>query len=752
MPCSKRFPGVTAWLLIGLMTGPSNISASEGEDTLSGRQDLSDDNPSDSRENEAKFQSTPRERIVVKGQRIEQSLSEAPLSATVLTRQIVEDARIRELRDIDNYVPNVQFSRVGQVGPTFVTIRGIESNPFIVNRSAVYIDGIPYREPRAQQLANIERVEVLRGPQGTLYGANTEAGLVIIETRAPGAEFEADASVSGYRFSNGEGGDARINLSGPIVTGGLSAAVSGSFEKADAFVENIASSIGERGSLEQAYVQARSRWTPDELTSVDFVASLFSLDAPGLYEQEFLPVDDAVYNRNYAQTFNADRLSRPWTLINDAPKRTDEDEYVIGVSAERAFQSATLDVNASWRRLDQDAKGIDLDLTALPASAGGVVEEDRAFNFEARVSSPDGAGLDWVAGVNHYRERELQILSTLVGPGGLDDFSPAPPQRSKDRDYAVFGQVGLPLGDRVRLSLGLRYEYSEREIQQQAGFLDLGDTGSFVFEAADLDNDFDIWLPRVSLDWKLSDLGMIYAAVARGWVPGGFNLEATSEEVDQDFSRFDAERLWSYEIGAKTRVLNRRLLIQGSVFYIDADNWQEFNVLTNDQGQAISTNLITSTAAVSSYGGEMELTGRLSDTLELSSGVGWVKSEYDRFVFSQQEDFSGNRVKLVPFYDASLNLTWRPVSGLFLRGEALATGRTPLNAENSIFQKSAIRLGAQIGWDWQNWSARLFANNLTNELVFESLAFNNFIFGFDGTGYAAPAEPRVVGIELSGQW
>ncbi|MAF63337.1 MAG: TonB-dependent receptor [Blastomonas sp.] len=695
---------------------------------------------------------TSKEEIVVTATRQSTRLADAPVAATVLTEQFIRDARIDSLRQIDDYIPNVQFNQTGQVGGTYVTIRGIESNPFIVNRAAVYVDGIPFRKLREQTLGTVEQIEVLRGPQGTLYGANTESGLIVIRTRQPSEAFEGEVTGSGFGFGNGLGGDVRLAMGGPLIKDRLTASMVASYSHANSFVRNIGSSIGEEGQLSEAFVQGKLRWTPSAAVMLDLLAQTSILRAPGLYEQEFLPIDRNVYNRNYAQAFNGGRRAGRFTLINDAPKRTAEDEVLLAGNLNVDFGGAVLDFNASWRQLDVNSQGTDLDLTALPDAAGANRDDETFWNFEARLASPAGARVQWVAGLNHYRSSEGQILATLAGPGGLDDYVPAPLQATRSRDYAVFGQITVPLLANVRLTAGARYERAEREKVQEAGVLDLGPFGQFQFPAEDLSRTFEEFLPKVSLDWRPGDALLIYASAAKGWIPGGFNLGAASSAVTRDFSGFGAETLWSYEVGAKLELLDRRLLVSGAVFHIDANNWQEFNVLVNDQGQAISTNLITSDANVRSRGFELEVTGKPSTTLELAASLGYVDSTYTDYRFSATQDFTGNRVRLVPEYDASLSASWRPWKGLLLRGELAASGSTPLNPENTAFQDAVVLIGGQIGWEAEHWTARIYVENLTDERVFNTNAFANFAFGNDGTLYAGVAPPRVVGLQISYRW
>lgn len=693
----------------------------------------------------------PEGEIIVTATRTDTPLADAPVAATVLTEQLIRDARIDTLRQIDDYVPNVQFNQLGQVGSTFVTIRGIESNPFIVNRAAVYIDGVPFRKLRDQALGSVEQIEVLRGPQGTLYGANTESGLIVIRTRSPSERFEGEALGSLFAFGNGQGYEARLSMGGPIVQDTLTGSLVISHTDADSFVRNIASSIGERGSVRETFLQGKLRWTPQSNVTVDLVASAAIQRAPGLYEQEFLPIDRERYNANYGALFNDGRLAGRYTLVNDAPKRTEADEYLVAGNMNLDLGGAVLDVNASWRGLTDDSRGTDIDLTALPAAAGGTSEDDHFWNFEARLASPRGSTVQWVFGLNHYRSTEEQILSTLAGPGGLDDYAPAPPQTSISRDYAAFGQISVPVFPGVRLTGGLRYDRAERRKRQEAGVLNLGPLGQFAFAAENLQDNYDQWLPKVGLDWQAGEGWLIYASAAKGWIPGGFNLQAATAAVTADFSRYGSETLWSYEVGTKYQ-LDRDLLLSAAAFIIESGNWQEYNVLVDQAGRAISTNLITSNASIRSRGFELELTGKVTETVNITASFGYVDSDYTRFRFSDVQDFTGNKVKLVPEYDASFSASWRPLGGLFLRGELAATGRTPLNPENLAFQDAVVLLGAQIGWETEHWSARLYAENITDALVYTTSAYTNFAFGFDGTFYAGVGRPRVVGLQLTGKW
>lgn len=457
-------------------------------------------------------------------------------------------------------------------------------------------------------------------------------------------------------------------------------------------------------------------------------------------------MDRNAYDQAYAESANEGRRSLPWGLLNDAPKRTWERERVVAASLRRRPSKVRWEANLSWRDLVSDSRGTDLDLTAQPLAAGADQNYDRFFNVESRWLAPSDASLPWVLGFNIYRERGTQQLATLVGSGGLDDYRRAPPQRSSGQDMAVFGQLGLPLAETVRATAGLRLERATRRKRQSAGTLDLGSVGQFAFTEEDLEQDFNVALPRLSADWRPSRDVLLYGSIARGWIPGGFNLQASSASVERDFSQYGKETLWSREIGAKLALLGGRLQLSGALFDIKADRWQEYNVLVDTQGRAVSTNLITADASIRSRGGEIELRGLPRDDIELSLALGWVDAEYTQYRFSAVEDYGGNKVKLVPAHDFAIALSWRPWKGLFLRGDAEFNGPTPLTSANDIEQGSTVVVGLQLGWEAPEWEVRAYVDNLFARERFRSTAYTNFALGSDGTRYAAVDSPRVVGL------
>ncbi|MEM7503773.1 MAG: TonB-dependent receptor [Pseudomonadota bacterium] len=702
---------------------------------------------------EAEDASETVENITVTGQKRDESLLESDLSVTVLNEQAIREARLRDVRRLDDLVPNVQFNESGQLSSVFVSIRGIESNPFIVNRAAIYIDGIPFRELSNAVLNQIESIEVLRGPQSTLYGANSEAGLILINTRRPTesvtSEFRVTSSTyNGGDASNGVDGFIAGSLSGESLLGSL--AFKASHE--DAYISNPASSINEPGEITELFLQGRLFYEPSDNLSIRATAYVLDIDAPGLFEQEYSPVDRGLYNATYADTFNGGRNVGAFEFLNDVPKQTDEREFVGGVVAEYQLAPGSVRASISYTDFDKDSAGLDLDLTAFQTVAGRDLEDETVWSAEISFTSNDSDVFEYLVGASWYHEEREQALGTAFGPAALDSYLFSPAQLADAEDVSIFGSAtfGLPV-DGLSATVGVRYDRAERGTSQSAGVLDLGFT-QLLFQDIELDETFDEVLPRFVLSYEASDSLNWYASASKGYIPGGFNLTAAQADVADEVVRFDQESVWSYETGVKYQLPEGRGYVNVAAFFIESDNWQEVQVLVNDQGQVISSAFIAAAASIESSGFEIEAVYYPTDRLKLNVGIGLADAEYTDFQASATENLRGNPVKLVPDVDANLSVRYEFDNGFFARGEFSYIGDTPLDERSNAVRDGVGQWNAQVGYEAERYSIRLFGENLTDERLESGLAFENFGFGSDGNFYAPLDAPRVIGVELEARF
>ena len=505
------------------------------------------------------------EEIIVTGQKRTETLLESDVAVTVMTEQFIDEARIRDLRRIDDFVPNVQFNETAQLSSVFVTIRGVESNPYIVNRAALYIDGIPFRELSNAVLSQIESIEVLRGPQSTLYGANSEAGLLIINGRQPGLEPEADIRLTGSSYNGDQGYTLDGFFGGPLAGEALSGSLSLRAQKEDSYITNPASRTGEPGEIRDLFLQARTTWQPTDSLTINGTAYVLDTDAPGLFDQEYAPVDRELYDSLYGDFFNGGREVGKFEFLNDAPKHTIEKDIVAGLSATWELENGALDLAYSFTELDKDSSGLDLDLTAgnyflfpnpyhmpdnpafgppfteFPGLAGRDIENEKFWSGELRFTSPDSDRFEYLVGISWYKEDKRTILTTSAFDPALNDYNPyvlTPPQFARGEDVALFGSATFSLGiDGLSATAGLRYDRARREtVQQEGPPLDIGVTQLNFFDIQ-LDKEFTELLPRLVLSYEVSENVNAYASASKGYIPGGFNLTlAQDATVSEDLN------------------------------------------------------------------------------------------------------------------------------------------------------------------------------------------------------------------------
>lgn len=693
--------------------------------------------------------------VRVTGSKRDTPYLKSDLSVTVLNQEALKEAGVVEFRDLDKLAPNVKFNAMGQLSDMYISIRGIESNPFLVNRASVYIDGIPFKELSNAVLNQVESVEVLRGPQGTLYGANSESGLVLVRTKGPTGSLEGEVNLRSTWFSNGNGKSLDGFVAGPLTNdGNLSGSLAFMASDEDSYLRNLTPFEGTEGKVREGYLQGKLRWRPGDFVTVNALAYHLRTHAPGMFEYEYLPLDVNLYNRTYGSSLNGGRQSGNFTYINDAPKRTEKDETVAGLSAQWQLAAGTFDVAASYRIHEDVSAGYDFDMTETAALAGRTYDKQDAWNVEARFSSPDDQPLTWMAGVSTYLTKKHSVLGTFVGPitRGLSSYNLAPRQTSEGEDYSIFATASytFPSMPKLTASLGLRHEQAQRSTEQRAGSLDLADGGLVLYRDAALDHTFRATLPRVSLRYDATDELSFYAASAKGYIPGGFNLVAAqSDEVNDKVLRYESEMMLSHEIGFKMNVGGGRGHIGGALFHITSDNWQEIQVATDADGRPISSDYVGSDASIRSRGAELEGAYEVAPGFTLTANVGYVDAKYTKLWATLDESLAGNRVKLTPHYTGYLAARYQHASGVFARLESAFTGSSALDERNRAYQPAVAILGLQVGYETGPWAGRLFIQNLTNKRRVNGLIFDNLAFGRDGNYYGPIDNPRVVGVELS---
>jgi iron complex outermembrane receptor protein len=549
--------------------------------------------------------------VVTAARQRAENLQKVPLSISALGGSALEAARINTLQGIEYSVPNLVFGETGSSGETFVGLRGIgdfSRNIGFDTRVGVYIDGVFAGQSLAvdQGLVDIAQVEVLRGPQGTLFGKNSSSGVISIVTQAP------KLSVTSGKFQGGVGnlgsynGSAIVNL--PL---GGSAAARLSFvgQKQDGYVKNLTTG---KDLLSNNHLlgRARVRIEPTADLTVDLSGDFRMQDNDILFLE---PEPDA----NAPHRFE---------VAQDGPLNEQNRGWGLGATAEYSFASGHKLTSITGYRKARRRVGSDED--ASPAYGLHVRffrDEFTHFTQELRIASPDKKRFRYVVGGYFFRQHGAQDRTALFGPA----FG-APPDTLAARGTAIvdtralagFLNANFDVTDRLTLSGGLRYTSEEKKVtmSQFGSPAGLGDFTNFRDKLND-----DSVTASANIQYKVGDLVLLYGGYSRGHKSGGFNVDFVG---DPSVVPFDSETVDSFEVGLKSDLFDNRLRLNIAAFHAKYKDFQVFQF----QSVGTTTLLIASNAAsVTTKGVELEARLRVTPRLEISYGLGYVDAEFSDF-------------------------------------------------------------------------------------------------------------------------
>ncbi len=648
------------------------------------------------------------EEIVVTAQKREQNIQDVPISMTALTSEFVLDSGLTDFGGIQQYAPNVSINPVTDTRSTALRIRGVgadQTNAGIDAAVGVFIDGIYQGRTglaAGAGLLDIERIEVLRGPQGTLFGKNTAAGAFNITTRKPDLE-ERSAMLEGvYGKYNQRELRGWFNL--PLFDGRIATRLAGYVTKRDFFDENL-SGNGRNDGDSNGF-----RWHTlfpitdglDLLISADYgtnqdqccAADIVDYNGPPALDTTFAPFisPDGTDVGSLAMRTNRPLPSvvDPHDRVIDANSQTDNSTRYMGVTATLDYELGEHDVKwlTAHRRFDSVAL-LDGDFSGYNAVELTTDEKFFQWSTEVQLISPPGETLDYVLGFYHYYQkdrtvgrlavlREWMDTSQNIGPGLLVDAVEVPGKGlvasnddtnvHKTWSYALFGQATVHLSDRWSAIFGVRgtHERKERDGSQIATFeVDAGPFGPPQFYHEKPIAVYNV-SPMAVLNFTPTEDSLVFAKAARGFKSGGFNQMRVPEGVPTEFKDEEAT---DFELGVRTTWFDRMITANATGFYMIYD---EFQAQAFD-GSALT---VTNAGKLTTYGLETDFFLVPHYTTTLGGAMGWNVAEYDDFTTSPctieqtfaervaagnifapvfcTQDLSGRRLDNAPRWTASL--------------------------------------------------------------------------------------------------
>jgi iron complex outermembrane receptor protein len=700
--------------------------------------------------------------IVVTAQRRSESLLTVPIAVSVLSGDELLKHGVTQVRNLASIVPNLQVNdSTGGSEPNF-TLRGVGlGNDYSSNQASpvgVYADDayLAFRATYGAQMFDLERVEVLRGPQGTLYGRNTTGGAINFITRKPelaGSNGSVELSYGNFQTSRA---DAAVEVTPVDGVFGIRGAVS--FEQHDGFIENKfpGGSDLATGNVLRGRIAARLQ-PSDELDinlrvfgerTHQMQPGVFQLGAApnavnpitgyGRGDLDFFAVDSDHPHRNEVKTHGA-ALTVKYDL-NDAV----------------SLQSLTSYDEAS-SLFGQDVDGSPINLLET------IFDSDYSeFNQELRLSYT-GDALRLQTGAFYGRDR-ITVANRYALFGFLEQLGvPADPALTTGggtiiQDYkqirtskAVFGQADFELVENLTATLGGRYTWDDAEYRDGTAFIGdyhyvplvqtIGTPGAPLNQ----DGSNSAFTGRAALTYTFQSDRIAYASYSRGYRAGTFNGSGYFSPAQISF--VEPEEVDAYEVGAKGRFFDSVLTVAAAVFHYDYTNQQLQDVvgpvafLRNAGGSTLQ-------------GAEIEAAVRIAPAARFTANVGYVDSEYDSLVLSGT-DLSGNELPFTPAVTATgrLDITLHNVAGgeLVLTPSVTYTGSqffTPYNelaGNGPVRQDSYTLVDASVEWRSGPWTARIWGRNLSDEEAF--VYGNNFVSAF-GYYYFNQNQPRTFGASI----
>ena len=662
------------------------------------------------REKKTAPEQMPGETIIVTANKIAQDVQDVPITMTVFSGEDLAESGIGTVNELLMRVPNLFSSGILTGNIRMMSFRGkttmsfTEANPLII-----YVDGIPMDSyfNADPGLLDVERVEILRGSQSTLYGKSSMGGVINIITRKPDNEFRSRVSGGIGSF---ETGFAAADVSGPIVRDKAFIGISARYDRTDGYMENPATDRGNDSNNKRAKV--RLRVLPAEPLEINFQSEI-SAEKKGY---------DAA-------------IKGPEATLQSPLNPSDFiDSLAVSTALNMTYDFGSLQAESiTTHRYNDMFYSQDFSFLGIGVEATGRDVEDWELQQEIRVKSPETKdGFSWITGVyaaTSERDRN-DIWSQIPALFMVSHL----PNSEKARDYAVFGQVTLPFRERFALTGAMRYQYTEKEIQYRYYTVMNGVTIPVL--NTETDNSWDAFLPKVALTWNVTEDITSFVSVTRGFQPGGFNWSGGTENPG-DYT-FKAQTSWDYELGVKTRILNRAVTLNGSLFYSTIDDMQlvSYDPLTFSYHAS-------NAAKATAWGAEADLEAKLSPEFRLGVSAAYTRAELDAYTGEDTGgtfDYSGNNVPFTPELTLGLNLTYTHIKGWFARAEVLRYGRLYWDEANSRNRDPITLLNARVGYETEKWGIFLWGNNLSDQIYLNYLQ--------PASNFALVAPPRTIGLQF----
>ncbi len=654
--------------------------------------------PARATENEQETPALQLKAYTVTANKVEEDIQDVSASVSAFDGAELDDLGVDNLRDLTLFVPNLGAQQIGTHYTEF-NYRGIGGVTTMSKTWNLNVDGVTIPYAGLDTLFDVERIEVLRGGQGALYGRNTHAGVINIITRGPSEDTSVEASGSYGSFNTKR---AAGSVSGPLGKN-LQYRLAFQHKASDGYMQNEITGHKDTDWSDQVSGHARVYMQPTD--STDLVLSLIA---------------DTYSGPNDGWS-NYDGSGDPFTSTSGNTGRDDGGLLSTALTLHHDFGSSKLTSITSYSNSRYET-AVDMDLSSYDLIDLEYEEIFNTFSQELRLASTDrNARLRWLTGVFFLAEET--DYTTNMTMFGVADGSTA---TIDTYSAAWFGQVSYDIIPCLELAVALRLEVDQLDFEWE----DSDSSATY--------DDSNVWfapMPSATLTYKITDDHRVYGSVSRGYRSGDYTANEVDPTVVAAGMVVDPEYTLTYELGYKGELPDYRLRFNTALFYID---WTDMQVTAVSGAKQFRRNA----GAAHSYGVEADLSWFPVKGLNLFGSAGWMNAEFDEYEDHPSGDVTGNSIPNTNEYTAGFGALYKHSSGLFWGADYTVYGTKYLDELNEIKQLPYALANMKVGYDRDWWHVSLFARNMLDE-EYLVRAYNVM----DGVTPARYGTPRNVGVE-----
>lgn len=682
------------------------------------------------------------EEIVVSARKRNENLQKVPLAVSVFSETELELRGASTTSDVALFTPNLIYEPPGGTSSTMsganVFIRGIgqlDGDITFDPGVGIYLDGvyIPRILGNVLSVAGIDRIEVLKGPQGTLFGKNTTGGALNIISAKPSGETWGKLSVA-----IGDDNHLRINgfTESTITDHSLAGMFAFSYQKQDGYI-SLPLINKELGNENNSSIRSNLLWSPSRHIDINWSFDYNYRNESSAAQSLFDVNEDAtvltLWNDLVAPQFGV-RYDRSW--LTDSPFES------LGTASEKhSVNIWGSSLTATYNRGETELKsitslrssdipfGYDGDHSPLPIFDVGGYQRHKLVSQELHYSHFNHGGkLHWLAGLYALIENSKSVTDSTFLSGlfdALEQLDPGNPDntgfdldiftdsRQRTESYAAFGHTSLALTNALSVSIGLRitYEHKRYRTTQLRTNADV-----FAVSPTSAKDNWSSFSPRLGLDYSLGSRGMLYVSVADGFKSGGFDADTLGSGL---VTTYDPEFVRTYELGFKGQWFERRLLVNSAVFYTDYTDIQLTNSGTTTSGNIVT--LVENAGKANIKGFELELTAIAPLDIEFNAGIGYTRARYTELNPNASISRDSNFAK-TPRWTVNIglqrSLSWDGYGLVTLRGDYLYRSDYFSDVQNTAAGEqrgfSLVNARIELTGKSSRWKLALSGSNLTN--------------------------------------